>query len=327
MNKEILKVDKLKVNLRLGKRELTAINEVSFSVNEGEILGIVGESGCGKSMTATAIMHLFQGDTGYIAGGDVLLKEESIRDKTEKEMRKVCGKEISMIFQEPMTSLNPVHTIGRQLSEMIRAHQKIGRKASLKIAVQLLRDVGMPLPEQRIREYPHQLSGGMRQRVMIAMALSCNPCLLIADEPTTALDVTIQAQILELMKEIQKEKSTAILLITHDMGVVAETADHVLVMYAGEDVEYGTVEHIFEKPLHPYTRGLLGSIPQVDSNVDRLATISGNVPELADMPKGCRFCMRCGSAMEKCRTAPPPVFQPEGNSRVRCWIYEGGVME
>ncbi len=324
MDKEILKVDKLKVNLRLGKRELTAINEVSFSVNEGEILGIVGESGCGKSMTATAIMHLFQGNTGYIAGGDVLLKKESIRDKSEKEMRRICGKEISMIFQEPMTSLNPVHTIGRQLSEMIRAHKKINKKDSMKTAVQLLRDVGMPLPEQRIKEYPHQLSGGMRQRVMIAMALSCNPCLLIADEPTTALDVTIQAQILELIKAMQREKNTAVLLITHDMGVVAETADNVLVMYAGEDVEYGTVEHIFEKPLHPYTKGLLGSIPQIDSNPDRLTTIPGSVPELADMPKGCRFCMRCEMAIEKCKTAPPPVFRLQGNGSVRCWRYEGG---
>ena len=310
----LLEVRDLKVNLKRGKQaEVTAVDGVSFTINRGETLGVVGESGCGKTMTASAVIGLLPPYTGYIAGGQILFEGEDLTKKTARQMRKIRGKKISMIFQDPLSSLNPVYRIGTQMREALRVHRKISAKEAREISANMLRKVGISLPETRLREYPHQLSGGQRQRVMIAMALLSNPSLLIADEPASALDVTIQAQILELLRTLRDETGTAILLISHDMGIVAGNADKVMVMYAGKVAEYGTAEAIFSRPLHPYTRKLIGSIPRTDVDVEYLTTIEGRVPPLDDMPAGCRFCARCPYRTELCQTLEPPPVYIEGH--------------
>lgn len=321
MSDVILDVKNLQVQFRTGKKEtLTAIQNVTFQVKAGEILGIVGESGCGKSVTANTILRLLPKQTSLISGGSICFQGRDLVTLSEKEMRKVRGSKISMIFQEPMTSLNPAYRIGVQLVEMYQAHSKISKKEAWQKATKMLEKVGIPAPDQRMYEYPHQLSGGMRQRVMIAMALSAKPELLIADEPTTALDVTIQAQVLDLMKELQREMGTSIILITHDMGVVAETSDYVMVMYAGEVVEYGSAAMIFKNPLHPYTQGLLNSLPRVDRDMQRLTSITGTVPSLSEMPAGCRFSNRCGQCGGQCTQQKPQLVEVEPGHQVRCLL-------
>jgi len=315
----LLEVKNLKTGFRTDDGSFLAVDDVSFKVEAGKTLGIVGESGCGKSVTSLSIMRLIQ-NPGKIQGGEILFEGQNLLNKSDEEMRKVRGNEIAMIFQEPMTSLNPVFTCGDQVEEVIRLHKKDLSPAQAKArAIEMLTLVGIPSPEQRYGEYPHQLSGGMRQRVMIAMAMSCNPRLLIADEPTTALDVTIQAQILDLMRKLQKEFNTGMILITHDLGVVAEMCTDVLVMYAGKVVEQGTVEDIFYRPKHPYTRGLLDSIPHFESGhrADRLKTIPGLVPSLLKLPQGCRFQERCTYVKPDCKVTLPPLSND--SHRVACF--------
>jgi peptide/nickel transport system ATP-binding protein len=303
---------------------ITAVDDVSFTIAPGEIVAVVGESGCGKSMTALSIMRLVPNPPGRIVGGSVRLGGKDLLRLDEAEMRKVRGNEVSMIFQEPMTSLNPVLTIGSQISEAILLHQDLSRSAAMEKTVDMLTLVKIPEPRQRTKEYPHQLSGGMRQRAMIAMALACKPKVLIADEPTTALDVTIQAQILELILGLQIQLGTAILLITHDLGVVAETAQRVIVMYAGKKVEEAAVEQLFEEPLHPYTQGLLASIPRLDligggAALERLKEIPGIVPPLANLPAGCVFAPRCALADAHCRSEYPPYVEKRPGHWAACW--------
>ena len=317
----LLSVENLQVQFQTKKGINTAVDGVSFSVEKGKILGIVGESGCGKSVTSMSILQLLSSNA-RISGGSIKLDGKELVGLPEKEMCKIRGNDIAMIFQDPMTALNPTLTIGNQLMEPIMLHQNCGKKEAWTRAVNVLKRVGIAAPEKRMKEYPHQLSGGMRQRVMIAMAVSCEPRLLIADEPSTALDVTIQAQILELMCELREKMGTAIMLITHDMGVVAETADDVLVLYAGKAVEYGSIEDIFEKPKHPYTQGLLNSIPRLDEDVEMLNTIEGTVPAPGNMPAGCRFAPRCPYGKERCMKEKPGVYHVE-NSLVSCFRYEG----
>ena len=299
-----------------------AVDNVSFDIGHGETLGMVGESGCGKSVTSLSILRLVPSPPGRIVGGHVLFEGEDLLTKSEAEMRHVRGNRISMIFQEPMTSLNPAFTVGDQIAEAIALHQKLNMREAMERAVDSLRMVGIPLPQRRVKEYPHQLSGGMRQRVMIAMALSCNPKLLIADEPTTALDVTIQAQILDLMRRLKHELHMSILLITHDLGVIAEMAERVVVMYAGQIVEEAPVVQLFESPRHPYTSGLLSSIPRLRAGRERLHVIEGMVPSLTDLPPGCRFWPRCPLAFERCRTESPDLVISEPGRRVRCFAAE-----
>ena len=301
--------------------EVKALNGVSFTMNEGEVLGIVGESGSGKSVTAYSIMGL-TAYPGRLVGGTVWFNGHEVEKMSEKELRRMRGNEVSIIFQDPMTSLNPVYTIGNQIIEVILRHTDKTKSEARDRARELLELVGINEPNKRLKQYPHELSGGMRQRVMIAMALAQKPSLIIADEPTTALDVTIQAQIMELMKEMKEKTGVSIMLITHDMGVVAEMADKIMVMYAGMVIEYATAREIFKDPKHPYTKGLLSSIPRKDKDIDRLYTIEGTVPSLTSMPKGCRFCDRCTCAMEKCRNEQPPMYQ-FGERSVRCFLYEG----
>jgi peptide/nickel transport system ATP-binding protein len=307
-----------------------AVDGVDFEVAAGETLAIVGESGCGKSMTALSLMRLIPEPPGRIVSGSIKLAGRDLLKISEEEMRDVRGNEISMIFQEPMTSLNPVMTIGKQISEALILHRDMDRRQAMKRAIEMLDLVRIPEPAQRAKEYPHQLSGGMRQRAMIAMALACNPKVLIADEPTTALDVTIQAQILELIVELQREFSAAVLLITHDLGVVAETAHRVIVMYAGRKVEEATVGELFAKPLHPYTVGLMNSIPrldlmrgQTDRSNERLQEIPGIVPPLFDLPPGCAFAPRCGRADEKCRSERPAYEEKQPGHWAACWHTHG----
>ena len=317
----ILQVKGLSVDFMIDKKQVTAISDVSFEIGKGRTLGVVGESGCGKSVTATSILRLLPKATSKITSGEILLEGEDLTKMTDKQIRDIRASKISMIFQEPMTSLNPVYTIGAQMVEAIKAFdKKKSKKEAFEYGVEMLDKVGIPSPRQRMHEYPHQLSGGMRQRVMIAMALASNPLFLIADEPTTALDVTIQAQILQLMKELKEKYNTAIMMITHDMGVVADVADEVMVMYAGKVVEHADVRSIFKKPLHPYTQGLLKSIPRLDEDVDKLYTIEGNVPSLAEMPKGCRFCTRCPYKMDRCENEDPGLIKV-GDTSVRCFKY------
>lgn len=318
---KLLEVKGLQATIRNKRNSYRAIENVSFSVDQGEILGIVGESGCGKSMTALSILRLVSTPPVYITGGSILYRGQDLLKLDEADIRAIRGNKISMIFQEPMTSLNPVYTVGSQITETIRLHQKVSRDQAWKQALHMLQIVGIPAPEQRIREYPHQLSGGMRQRVMIAMALACRPELLIADEPTTALDVTIQAQILEELRQLQKEFGMSIILITHDLGVVADMTQNMLVMYGGEVVEYGATLQLFQHPKHPYTVGLLRSIPRLDETVEKLNVIQGTVPSLDSMPAGCRFCPRCERAMERCRKEKPPLLERDGQ-KVRCWLYQ-----
>jgi oligopeptide/dipeptide ABC transporter ATP-binding protein len=320
----LLEIEDLKTHFFTASGVVRAVDGVSYSVRSGETLGVVGESGCGKSVTALSILRLVADPPGRIVGGAIRLQGRSLLDLTQEQMEEVRGNEISMIFQEPMTSLNPLYTVGRQISEAIRVHQGVGRREAWDKAIDMLRRVSIPEPEQRAHAYPHQMSGGMRQRVMIAMALSCNPKVLIADEPTTALDVTIQAQILQLTRELQRDYGMAIVLITHDMGVVAENADRVIVMYAGRKVEEADVDDLFERPAHPYTRGLLGSIPHIDEVAKsaartRLNEIKGMVPSLVHLPQGCSFAPRCSHATDKCRGAVPPLEQHWPGHWVACW--------
>jgi len=306
-----------------------AVDDVSFSLRRGETLAVVGESGCGKSMTALSIMRLVPNPPGKIVGGTITLEGKNLLQLAEAEMRDIRGNDISMIFQEPMTSLNPVMTIGHQVAEAVQLHQDLSRNEAHEKAVDMLRLVKIPEPAQRAREYPHQLSGGMRQRAMIAMALACNPRVLIADEPTTALDVTIQAQILDLILELQKELGTALILITHNLGVVAETAQRVIVMYAGKKVEEAEVDALFAQPLHPYTHGLLASIPRLEiiagrnsASVGRLKEIPGMVPALTNLPPGCTFAPRCAFADDRCRAQFPPYEQLRPGHWAACWHSE-----
>ncbi|MBU3159627.1 ABC transporter ATP-binding protein [Clostridium frigoris] len=316
----LLEVKNLKTQFRVKGGLVNSVDGIDFEVDKGEILAIVGESGSGKSVTSLSILSLIPNPPGEIIGGEILFKGEDLLKKSNKEMRNIRGNEIAMIFQEPMTSLNPVYTVGKQISETITRHKKLKKCDAMAEAVKMLELVGIPTPEKRINDYPHQLSGGMRQRVMIAIALSCNPELLIADEPTTALDVTIQAQILELIVKLKDKFGTAILLITHDLGVVAETADKVVVMYCGKIVERATSLQLFERPLHPYTEGLLLSIPKVDEKVDQLFMIPGMVPNPLHMPKGCSFSDRCSKCMDICKVKQPELVDYEGR-KVSCFLY------
>jgi oligopeptide/dipeptide ABC transporter ATP-binding protein len=321
MENTLLEVKNLRTKYTTDDGVLYPVDDVSFRVKKGQTLGIVGESGCGKSQTALSIMRLIQ-KPGMIESGDVIFKDESLLKKTDAEMRGILGNQMAMIFQEPMTSLNPVFTIGNQIEESLRLHKKDLTKAQIKErAIDMLKLVGIPAPEKRYHEYPHQLSGGMRQRVMIAMAMSCNPQLLIADEPTTALDVTIQAQILDLMRKVQKEFGAGMILITHDLGVVAEMCQDVMVMYAGKVIEYGTVEDIFYRPKHPYTKGLLNSIPHFETGarLKTLQTIPGLVPNLYKLPQGCRFQERCTFATDVCKTGEPKLENLRGTHKAACF--------
>jgi peptide/nickel transport system ATP-binding protein len=322
MEQAILKVNNLQTHFKSDSGTVKAVDGVSFEVVGGETLGVVGESGSGKSVTSLSIMNLLKDTPGKIAGGEILYKGKDLTKLSESEMRKIRGNEIAMIFQEPMTSLNPVFKIGKQLEETIRLHLKLSKKESRLRAIEMLEAVGISRPDKIIHDFPHQLSGGMRQRVMIAMAMACNPKLLIADEPTTALDVTIQAQILDLMKNLNKSEGTAILLITHDLGVVAEMCDRVVVMYAGRAVEESDVHSIFANPKHPYTQGLIASIPKIGERVDRLQSIPGNVPLPTRMPEGCKFAPRCPFAMDICWEREPEFKKQAGDHSVRCWLHE-----
>ena len=314
----LLEVKDLRTHFYLDEGVAKAVDGVSFEVDKGETLGLVGESGCGKSVSALSIMRLIPDPPGRIVGGEILLGGKSVLTLSDEKMRHIRGNEISMIFQEPMTSLNPVFTCGSQIEEAVILHQRVSKKEARQKAVEMLRLVGIPAPEQRVDEYPHQLSGGMRQRVMIAMALSCHPSLLLADEPTTALDVTIQAQILELLARLQEELDMAVIMITHDLGVIAEVADRVAVMYAGKIVEYAPVKEIFGIPLHPYTQGLLKSIPKLTETKDRLAVISGVVPNPLEFPRGCKFHPRCTLAIDACRDPEPELRELDPAHWVRC---------
>ncbi|MGD6777280.1 ABC transporter ATP-binding protein [Sutcliffiella horikoshii] len=321
-NDNILEVKGLRTSFFTDEGEVKAVDGVDFSIEKGKTLGIVGESGSGKSITSLSILRLLQEPVGRVVGGEVIFKGENLLDKTKKQMMQIRGNNVSMIFQEPMTSLNPTLTCGEQIAESVRIHQKLGRKAAWVKAVDMLRLVGIPSPEKRAKQYPFELSGGMRQRVMIAIALACNPELLIADEPTTALDVTIQAQILDLMKKLQEELGTSLMLITHDLGVVAEMCDKVAVMYCGKVVEYADVQTIFSSPKHPYTVGLLNSVPKHDQDVEGdLSVIDGSVPSPFNLPQGCRFAPRCPHAKDICRNSLPDLKETEDGDQVRCWIY------
>jgi peptide/nickel transport system ATP-binding protein len=321
----LLEVTNLQTHFPTRAGLVKAVNDVSFNVDEGELLGLVGESGCGKSITALSIMRLIA-PPGRIAGGSIKFKGEELTTASTERMRAIRGDDISMIFQDPMTSLNPVYTVGEQIAEALRLHRNMNKQQAWKAAIAAMHEVAIPDPSRRVNDYPHQLSGGMRQRVMIAMALACNPELLIADEPTTALDVTIQAQILELLNELRQTRKLAVLLITHDLGVVAEVADRVCVMYTGKIVEESGVGEIFEAPKHPYTRGLLKSVPKLSAHhiekVSRLQTIEGTVPSPTNLPDGCHFAPRCEYRMEKCTHGTIPLYELENDVKVRCVLYE-----
>jgi len=324
-SKPLLEIKNLKTYFYTDDGIVRAVDGVDIEVYPGEVLGLVGESGCGKSVTSLSIMRLIS-KPGRIDSGEILLDGENLLDFTENEMMKVRGNRISMIFQQPQTSLNPVFRIGEQLAEVLDIHQDLGKEAGRKRAVELLKMVGVPDPEQRVNAYPHELSGGMAQRVMIAMALACIPELLIADEPTTALDVTIQAQILDLMRAMRREMGTSVILITHDLGVVAEMAERVAVMYAGQIIEQAEVNTLFKEPLHPYTLGLIGSIPVLGNIKERLDVIPGSVPNLVDLPPGCRFAPRCQARIEHnltiCTQVEPGLEEIKQNHKVRCWLYQ-----
>ncbi|MBR3317663.1 MAG: ABC transporter ATP-binding protein [Atopobiaceae bacterium] len=321
----LLEVNDLKMYFHTEDGIVKAVNGVSYTLDRGETLGVVGESGSGKSVTSLTIMGLIPMPPGKVEGGDVLYRGKSLISMSEEELEGVRGNDIAMIFQDPMTSLNPVYTIGRQLSEGMRLHKGMSKKDALARSVELLRMVGIPNPEQRVQEYPHEFSGGMRQRVMIAMALACEPDILIADEPTTALDVTIQAQIIELMEEMQQKNGNAIIMITHDLGVVADIADKIMVMYAGSPVEFGSRDEIFYAPMHPYTWGLNRSIPEPEIGEKHpLTPIKGNPPSLVDLPEGCVFAPRCPYATEKCFKEVPPTYVTESGHYAKCH-YSGNA--
>ena len=319
---ELLEVDDLHVQFRLNEGTLQAVDGVSYSLGEGETLGVVGESGCGKSVTALSILRLNPEPPGIITARGIRFNGVDLLQLSESEMQQVRGKDISMIFQEPMTSLNPVVTVGQQIAETYVRHEKVSKAQARDRAIEMLRTVQIPEAERRAHEYPHQLSGGMRQRVMIAMALACNPKILLADEPTTALDVTIQAQILELIAELREKFGTAVILITHDLGIIAENAERVVVMYAGKKVEQATVNELFSNPCHPYTKGLLGSVPTLDGDDQdrtRLNEIKGIVPSLSDLPSGCVFAPRCPFADEQCHAHFPPLEEKRPAHWAACW--------
>ena len=324
-SKPLLEVKGLKTYFYTEDGVVRAVDGVDFEVYPGEVLGLVGESGCGKSVTSLSIMRLIS-KPGRVDAGEILLDGENLLDLSEDEMIKVRGNRISMIFQQPQTALNPVFRVGDQLSEVLSVHQDLGREAGRKRAVSLLKMVGVPDPERRVDAYPHELSGGMAQRVMIAMALACVPELLLADEPTTALDVTIQAQILDLMRDLRRDMGTSVLLITHDLGVVAEMAERVAVMYAGEIVEQTDVNSLFDEPLHPYTQGLIGSIPVLGEIKERLDVIPGSVPNLINLPPGCRFAPRCQARIKYtctiCAEVKPALEEVKPGHQVRCWLYQ-----
>lgn len=318
----LLEIKDLKTHFKTAKGKVTAVNGISFHIDRGEILGVVGESGCGKSVTSQSIMRLLD-EKSVEYEGDVKFKDENVLNLTLSDMQRIRGNEMSMIFQDPLSSLNPVYTIGHQIAEAIILHQKLPKKEAYKKAEEMLKLTGIPDPKRRINEYPHELSGGMRQRVMIAMALSCEPELLIADEPTTALDVTIQAQIMDMIVELKDKLNMGIILITHDLGVVADVCTRVAVMYLGQIVEEAGINELFSTPKHPYTRGLLKSIPQIanDKN-EKLHVIQGTVPSLDKIPKGCRFSTRCPFATDICRETPPTLKQLSNNQKLRCWHVE-----
>ncbi len=321
-NNLLLSVKDLKTYFYTDDGVVRSVDGVDFTIRKGDTLGMVGESGCGKSVTALSILRLIQQPPGKIVSGEIWFKGENLLKKTPEQMRKIRGNDISMIFQEPMTSLNPVYTVGDQISEAIVLHQKLNKEKALKKTVEMLKLVSIPSPESRIHEYPHELSGGQRQRVMIAMALSCNPDLLIADEPTTALDVTIQAQILELIKKLKDEIGMSVLMITHDLGVIAEVSHDVVVVYAGKVLEYADVKTIFKNPKHPYTIALQNSIPRVTDKVGKkLEVIQGGIPDPLDLPTGCKFHPRCKFAIDLCKKEEPKLEKMEGNHIVRCWKY------
>ncbi len=332
MSDPLLSVRHLKTSFPTESGKIFAVDDVSFEVGEGETLAIVGESGCGKSMTAFSVLRLVP-HPGQIEHGEIFFQGQDLARLSEKDMRSVRGARISMIFQEPMTSLNPVYSVGSQIGEVLRLHRKLSRRQAKARSIELLKLVGIPSPESRVDSYPHQLSGGMRQRVMIAMALACEPALLLADEPTTALDVTIQAQILDLLRRLQAELGMSIVFITHDLGVVAEFANRVVVMYAGRVVERATVKELFRSPQHPYTRGLLASVPPMggDERPTRLNTIEGVVPSLAELPKGCRFAARCalkkqgGAEFERCDQEEPELLDVSSRHSSRCFFNPGVV--
>lgn len=320
---KILDVKDLEVNFSTYGGHVNAVRGVSFCVNKGECVAIVGESGCGKSVTSKAIMGLIPSPPGKITNGSIMFNDTDLLKLSNKEMRKIRGSEIGMIFQDPMTYLNPTMTVGNQIREGILKHTDLTKSQAMEKVLEMIKLVGIPNPEKRIHQYPHELSGGMRQRIMIAIAMACNPKLLIADEPTTALDVTIQAQILDLMKSLQQKLNTSIILITHDLGVVANIADRVLVLYAGKVVESGSVDEIFYNPKHPYTWGLLKSSPRLDSkNKEKLASIDGTPPDLFSPPVGCGFCARCEYAMEICKCSYPATKKLGENHEVACWLLD-----
>ena len=323
-NRHLLEVQRLKTNFYTFEGIARAVENVSFHLDQGETLGLVGESGCGKSVTALSVMRLIKNPPGKIMDGQILFEGADLLKLSESRMRAIRGARISMIFQEPMTSLNPVYTIGHQIAEMFEIHKRTGKRESWNRTVETLQQVQMPSPQKRAHEYPYQLSGGMRQRAMIAMAMACNPKILIADEPTTALDVTIQAQILDLMLKLKEDFGAAVLIITHDLGVVAEIAQRIVVMYAGQVVEEGTTRDIFNHPTHPYTRGLLRSVPKLGERSRhgrmRLLEITGMVPSLYELPEGCNFHPRCKHAMAICRKTPPEFVDLGGIHRMRCYL-------
>lgn len=321
----VLDIRNLKSHFFTAKGEVPAVDGVSIQVPAGKIIGIVGESGCGKSMTAMSVMGLLR-YPGKVVDGTIVLNGRDITHLKPKELADVRGNEISMIFQEPMTSLNPVYPVGRQVREAILLHQKVSKEEAKQRVIEIFRAVGIPEPEKRYDSYPHQLSGGLRQRVMIGMAMVCRPKVMIADEPTTALDVTIEAQILRLMKKLCAEQGTSIILITHNMGVVAEICDYVYVMYAGKVMEQAETFELFENTEHPYTQGLLKSIPRLDEKADRLYTIEGVVPNLLHLPEGCNFCNRCEKAAGRCYQEKPGLYQTSEGHGVRCFLYESEVM-
>ncbi len=315
----LLEVDRLQVHLFTNRGLVRAVDGVSFSLEAGRSLGIVGESGCGKTMTALALMRLIPTPPAQIVGGSIRFDGEDVVAMDDARLRALRGNQIAMIYQDPMTTLNPVFTVGEQIAESVRLHRHDGRHAAFLRAVEMLKLVGIPDPDRVARAYPHQLSGGMRQRAVIAMALACDPKLLIADEPTTALDVTIQAQILELLRRLRDDLGTGIILITHDLGVIADLVDEVVVMYAGKLVEHAPVRQLFAAPQHPYTRGLLRSVPSLDMREHRLRTIDGTVPPAHAMPEGCRFNPRCALVMDVCREKEPPLVDVGGGTRAACW--------
>lgn len=322
MKDYLLELKDLKVSFFTNSGEVQAVRGISFYLNEGEVLGVVGESGSGKSVTSMSILRLLK-STGQIVGGKIKYKGQNLMDKSEKEMMKIRGNEIAMIFQDPMTSLNPVFTVGYQISQVIQRHQKVNKRIAKEKAIEMLRLVGIPSPEDRYNNYPHEFSGGMRQRAMIAMALCCEPDLLIADEPTTALDVTIQAQILKLMKELKSKINTSIILITHDLGVVADACSRVVVMYGGLVMEEGAVDDIFYNPQHPYTKGLLESLPKIENGQkQKLIPIAGSPPDLSKLTKGCPFADRCPYVKDICREKQPSYYEIKAGHRAMCWLLD-----